>query len=74
MSRSYRHTPIFGITSQDSERQFKAAEHRRERRTVRAVLGEDGEFPDPKVFGDPWHGPKDGKRYWSKAEDKDMKK
>lgn len=74
MSRSHRHTPIFGNTCKDSERQFKAAEHRRERRVVKATLDEDGNCPAPKEFGSPWAGPKDGKHYWRGAEAKDMRK
>lgn len=73
MSRSHRHTPIFGNCA-DSERQFKAYEHRRERRAVKAVLDEDGDYPAPKAFGSPWAGPKDGKTFWRGAEAKDMRK
>ena len=35
MSRSYRHVPMFGMTTAASEKHFKAAEHRREHRRER---------------------------------------
>ncbi len=38
MSRSYRHVPMFGMTTAASEKHFKAAEHRRERHHVRQRL------------------------------------
>lgn len=73
MSRSRRHTPIFGNSCSESERQFKAFEHRRERRAIRAALPDD-DLPAPKAYGNPCAGPKDGKRWFSKARDKDMRK
>lgn len=76
MSRSKRKTPIFGNTGDRSERLFKAFEHRRERRAVRNTLPglDDAGLPAPKTYGNPWAGPKDGKRYWQRAGLKDMRK
>lgn len=66
MSRSHRKTPVCGITTAESDKLFKAAEHRRERRAVRSVLpGEDA--PAPKQFGNPWASPKDGKQWFDPA-------
>lgn len=67
MSRSRRKTPIRSYTTNASEKAFKQLEHRRERRAVKVAIGEDRDMPHPKVFGDPWDGPKDGKCY-----DRDM--
>ena len=61
MSRSYRKTPICGITTAISDKRFKQNEHKRERRALNQT---DLTVCDPlpsKVFGDPWNGPKDGK-------------
>ncbi len=74
MSRSRRRTPIFAMTTATSEKMFKAFEHRRERRAVRVSIHGDQEPPAPKEFGNPWRGPKDGKRYWQRATAKDMRK
>lgn len=69
MSRSHRKTPIIGFTSAQSDKPFKVAEHRRERRSARATLakiqdGDDGRLHS-KVFGDPWKSDKDGKYYFA---------
>ena len=75
MSRSRRKTPIIGITTAESEKTFKAIEHRRERRTVNSVIGIEPEtLPDPKAYGDPWAGPKDGRQYLRRPTDKLMRK
>jgi hypothetical protein len=68
MSRSRKKTPIFGNAS-GSEKLYKAFEHRRERRLVRMLLliGKE-DMPQPKKFGNPWGGPKDGKSWWAKDE------
>lgn len=68
MARSYRKTPAGGITTASSERLFKQQEHQRERHAVKQMLSafaDDSVLPDPKRFGNPWAGPKDGKRYWA---------
>lgn len=49
----------------DSEKEYKEGEHRRERRAVKVAVRQGDETPDPKEFGDPWKGPKDGKQYWN---------
>jgi hypothetical protein len=74
MSRSKRRTRIFGITTAESDKRYKVAEHRRERRFVRAALDENVPLPDEKQFGDPWKGDRDGKKYWSGAPAKAMRK
>lgn len=63
MSRSRRKTPIVGMTTAESDKPFKIAEHRRERRSVRAAVRQLEDAPDPKEFGNPWHGEKDGKQW-----------
>lgn len=50
-----------GVTSAASDKPFKTAEHRRERRAVRVALETGREPPPSKDFGDPWRGDKDGK-------------
>lgn len=63
MSRSRRKTPIVGITTAESDKAFKEAEHRRERRAVKATVNTGDEPPAPKAFGNPWAGEKDGKQW-----------
>lgn len=63
MSRSFRKTPIFAVTTAPSDKAFKAAEHRRERRAVKIAVRLEREIPGRQEFGDPWHGDKDGKLY-----------
>ncbi len=78
MSRSYRHVPMFGMTTAASEKHFKAAEHRRERHHVRQRLHSATDDTDRRLhrrpFGNPWAGPKDGKVYWPGAADRDLRK
>lgn len=62
MTRSVRKTPIAGITIAESDKAYKVAEHRRERRAARQssdVQDFDGNY------GDPWKAPKDGKSWFS---------
>lgn len=65
MSRSRRKTPMGGMAKAESEKEFKRQEHQRERANVRS-----GEIDDvnSKAFGNPWAGPKDGKRYWGSVD------
>lgn len=65
MARSRRKTPIFGITTAESDKAFKIREHRRERRAVNVALRIGDEPPAPKEFGDPWKSDKDGKTYYA---------
>lgn len=75
MTRSRRKTPIFGITTAESEKAFKQQEHQRERSSVRDVIKDpDAVLPTGKEFGNPWAGLKDGRRFWKNAKDKDMRK
>lgn len=74
MSRSRRKTPIFGITTAESDKWFKSHENRRQRRVVKIEV-EMGVSPTAaKAFGNPWSSTKDGKRWWNKASAKDMRK
>ena len=61
MSRSRRKTPIAGITTTESDKPFKQAEHRRERRAVKARLDAAEEPLPAQTYGNPWRGEKDGK-------------
>ncbi|MBM7069705.1 hypothetical protein [Actibacterium sp. 188UL27-1] len=61
MSRSRRKTPITGITKAESDKRFKEAEHKRERRRLKAADLTEETPPDPKAFGNPWASDKDGK-------------
>jgi hypothetical protein len=80
VSRSYRKTPIIGMTgSRSSEREFKRQEHQRERSHLRNVINNvDGDtdlwIKPRKKFGNPWSGPKDGKTFWSEMPDKFRRK
>lgn len=71
MSRSHRKTPIIPITAAESDKPFKVDEHRRERRTLRAILTKTHDGDDRRlnanVFGDPSRGNKDGKQYYPGA-------
>ena len=66
MSRSRKKKPVTGITLAETEKEFKQQEHQRERARVRTALAnldeEQEVLPHPKEFGNPWAGPKDGKR------------
>lgn len=77
MSRSYRSSRFFGVTTARSERQFKAAEHRRERHHVRQRLHVVPDDADRRLhrepFGNPWAAPKDGKFYWPDAGRRSMR-
>ena len=75
MSRSYRKTPIGGITSCSSDKLFKTAEHKRARRATRATDLSAEEPPAEKQFGNPWSAPKDDKRWFdAKRLTRDMRK
>ncbi len=63
MARSRRKTPIVGITTADTDKPFKTAEHRRERRAVKAAIKVGEEPPTAKAFGNPWAAQKDGKQW-----------
>ena len=66
MSRSRKKTPITGISSADSEKAEKQANHRRERRRIRQVLGVEPEcevLPHTRELSNPWIMSKDGRVY-----------
>ena len=74
MTRSIRRTPIVGVTTAETDKPFKAREHRRERRAVKVALGADEPLPDRRAFGDPWKGDKDGKQFLDEPDPRDMRK
>lgn len=78
MSRSRKKHPITGITTAETEKEFKQQEHQRERARVRTALAnfdaDEEVLPHPKQFGDPWNGPKDGKVIWTEDQEKAKKK
>ncbi|WP_282093613.1 hypothetical protein [Epibacterium ulvae] len=63
MSRSYRKTPICGMTTAASDKAFKKAEHKRARRALSACDLEFDNAPSDKQYGNPWGAPKDGKQW-----------
>lgn len=63
MSRSYRKTPITGMTTAESDKRFKKAEHKRERRKLKATDLTDETPPDPRTYGNAWASEKDGKQW-----------
>jgi hypothetical protein len=73
MSRSYKRHPGGGHTVAESDKPYKTAEHRRERRKAAAALAR-GEEPPEDNYGDPCKSPKDGKQYWRTHNAKWMRK
>jgi hypothetical protein len=73
MSRSRKKKPGGGIAVADSDKPFKTAEHRRERRAAAAAL-KGGNEPSPADYGNPYRAPKDGKQYWTGHDDRWMRK
>lgn len=72
MSRSHRHTPIFGHSSSSSEKQDKRIWHSRLRAQERTALTtrcpaelEGTVLPDVKDASNPWSMDKDGRHWWS---------
>ena len=57
MSRSYRHSPIFGMTTVSSEKRYKAAEHRRKRHHVRQRLRIAADDTDCRLHREPFGNP-----------------
>jgi len=75
MARSYRHTPIFGITTSQSEEQDKRLANRRLRRLVRPALSRGDELlPLLRDVSNVWSFDKDGRRYDPRATRKQMRK
>lgn len=73
MSRSRKKRPGGGIAAADSDKPFKAIEHRRERRAVHVAL-RHGDDLEPGDYGNPYHAPKDGKQYWVDHDQRWMRK
>lgn len=67
MARSHRKTPICGMTAADSDKSFKRAEHRRERRVLRQTDLSETDPAPTKLFGNPWNSEKDGKQHFAQA-------
>ncbi len=67
MARSYRKTPICGMTKAASDKAFKKAEHKRARRALSACDLEFDDAPADKLFRNPWGAPKDGKQWIDQA-------
>lgn len=68
MSRSYKHTPIAGISLADSEAKDKALASRRWRRAVRQALRCGNEdLPAQREISDVWGFDKDGKRWFGEG-------
>lgn len=78
MSRSYRKTPILGITTAESEAEWKAKAARKLRHKVKQTLitRQDGDSFAGKRWdaANPWDGPKDGKKWVKRPSSKDMRK
>ncbi len=67
MSRSYRKTPITGITTAASEKRDKQLANRRLRRRVKQALRGEPEaqvLPLKREVSDVWTMDKDGKRWF----------
>jgi hypothetical protein len=75
MSRSRRKTPITGITTARSNKEFKQIEHRRERAIARTAIAAGKEdILHPKATGNEWASPRDGKRWWGTQQLRLMRK
>lgn len=65
MSRSYRKTPVSGITCADSEKQDKRIANRRYRRRAQQAVHHEKEiFPLVREVSNVWTFDKDGKVWW----------
>jgi hypothetical protein len=75
MARSFRHTPIFGITTSQSEKRDKRLANRRLRRAVRLQVQRGSEVLSLlREVSDVWCFDKDGRAYNSRASARDMRK
>jgi len=63
MSDSFKKHPITGITTAESEKDYKASSRRAYRRVTKQRLNAGQSLPDEKEYGDRWGGPKDGRQY-----------
>jgi len=77
MARSRRHTPIFGMTTHESEKADKRRANRRLRRLVREVVAASDApevLPALREVSNPWSMAKDGRSYWKDARSTDLRK
>jgi len=75
MARSYRHTPIFGITTSKSEKQDKRLANRWLRRAVRLQVQRGLDVLSLlREVSNAWCFDKDGRAYNPRASAKDMRK
>ena len=78
MSRSRRKTPISGITTAESEAEWKAKAARSARHATKQTLLQtlDGDQLEVKRWAhvDPWTGPKDGKGWFRSSDPRNMRK
>lgn len=74
MTRSFKKSPVRGITTAVSEKPDKVAAHRRTRRSSRQAIVQDIEPKDPKATEDRWDYAKDGKRWVQNADSKTLRK
>ena len=77
MARSKRHTPIFGMTTQESEKDDKRRANRRLRRRVREVVAGSvapDVLPALREVSNPWSMAKDGRSYWKDVRAVDLRK
>lgn len=74
MGKSYRKTPISGITTAKSEKNDKRWANRRERHVIDSMLHvfdpEGAVLPARKEVSNPWDMAKDGKLYLGKDADR----
>lgn len=74
MSRSFKKTKIFGNAS-NSDKQSKRKANRKLRKAISNVdLLETEVLPKIRDVSSTWGFAKDGKHYWAKATEKDMRK
>lgn len=71
MSRSFKHSPIMGISG-GAQKKFKQQEHKRERTLVNSLLHSDITelVISNKKFGNEWASPRDGKTYFGTLKNK----
>ncbi|MGY3609186.1 hypothetical protein ACWGQQ_35295 [Bradyrhizobium sp. Lot33] len=62
------------MTTAESDKPFKEAEHRPERRAVRSAIKAGEPIPDVREFGDPWASEKDGKQFLADADERHLRK
>lgn len=77
MSRSFKKTPIMGITKRSSraknQSEFRSNENKRNRRNNKQILNkfeDQDELLNYKQFGNEWNSPRDGKQYFGGIKDK----